>query len=369
MELDRLLSQKREKKGMKNVCFMMPSMEGGGAERVVSVLCNYLVQDGYNVKIYLLNRDVVEYTLDKRVQIDRTCIHDFTGIRKKTKRFLDIRKVLKHNLNATVVSFFSMYNLYILGAGVGLKSRIIVSERLDPAKSLPNNRILFAIRNILYKRAYRIVFQTPDAKAFFPPKVQDKGVIILNPLKNELPAPFVGERKNEVVTFARLEPQKNHSLLIYAFKEFIQDHSSYELHIYGKGTEEEKLRTLVENEGLSDRVFFEGFSDNVHAAIRESAMFVLPSNYEGLSNSMLEAMAIGLPCICTDCPPGGARMMIEDGKNGLLVPVGDKEAMRKAMSLIAEDIDLQKKISKNASKIRNVLSQKNICREWKVLLD
>lgn len=156
-------------------------------------------------------------------------------------------------------------------------------------------------------------------------------------------------------------------MLIHAFADFVKDHSDYTLEIYGDGTEHDHLLALIQELGLSGKAFiFPGRSD-VHEVVRDAAMFVLPSNYEGLSNSMLEAMAIGLPVICTDCPCGGARMVIEDGKNGYLVPVGDMGALLKKMQVVVEE-DTQK-TEREAAKIRISLDVASITEEWlKVLL-
>lgn len=354
---------------MNDVSFLMPSMEGGGAERVVSILCNYFAEEGYKVKIYLLNKDVIDYELDSRVKIDKTNVQDNSGIKKKVSRLLGIRKILRDNPNSTIISFFSMYNLYTLSASIGLKNRIIVSERLDPRKSLPNNRVLFEVRNFLYKRAHKIVFQTPDAKDFFPKNIQGKGVVIANPLKDGLPERFIGERRHEVVTFARLEPQKNYPLLLDAFEQFSQRHPDYILKIYGKGTMEEKLKDIVCEKGMEEKVQFNGFVKNLHETIRGAMMFVLPSDYEGLSNSMLEALAIGLPCVCTDCPPGGAKMFIKSGENGILVPVRDSTVMCEAMCRIAEQEDFRNRLSINAEKLRFELTTESICAKWNELMN
>ena len=104
--------------------------------------------------------------------------------------------------------------------------------------------------------------------------------------------------------------------------------------MYGDGTEHDHLLGLIQKMGLVDKAFIYPGRSDVHEVVRDAAMFVLPSNYEGLSNSMLEAMAIGLPVICTDCPCGGARMVIRDGENGYLIPVGDKDALLAKMRLL-----------------------------------
>lgn len=106
---------------------------------------------------------------------------------------------------------------------------------------------------------------------------------------------------------------------------------------------------------------------DVHERVIKSSMFVSSSDYEGLSNSMLEAMAIGLPTICTDCPCGGARMIIKNGENGLIVPAGDRVALTEAMKKIAMDQQLSRHLSREAQKIRTELSLDNIAERWESL--
>ena len=167
-----------------------------------------------------------------------------------------------------------------------------------------------------------------------------------------------------MVTFCRLERQKNLPMLVRAFARFHEACPDYELEIYGNGKERAALVSLIDDLGLSGIAkICEGRPD-VHDVVRDAAMFALSSDYEGLSNSMLEAMAIGLPVICTDCPCGGARMVIEDGENGLLVPVGDEEALVDAMVRMASSPALTVMLSHNAAVLRERLSASKICSEW-----
>ncbi len=350
----------------KEVIFLIPSMSGGGAERVISIISSYLAEKGMKVVISLFKNDIIEYSISDKVIIDTTLIGKCNNV---TGKLINFRKYLAKHYNATIISFFTMIGIYILLLSLGLKNKVIISERLDPAKSIPSNKILFFIRRLLYKTADRFVFQTPDALAFFEEKIQNKGIIIPNPLKEHLPSRYTGKRSKRVVTFARLEPQKNYTLLINAFEVFLRKYPDYILDIYGKGREEEKLVSLVKEKNLSNKINFKGFSKDVHTAIYDARMFVLPSDYEGLSNSMLEAMAIGLPCICTDCPPGGARMFIEDGENGLLVPVGDINAMANAMAKLADDPNLAEKISIKATEVRSELNVEKICKQWENIIN
>ena len=145
---------------------------------------------------------------------------------------------------------------------------------------------------------------------------------------------------------------KNHKMLIEAFSIFEKRFPMYTLHFYGKGPLEADLKNYAIKLGVLNKIVFHGFTNRVDEKIRHSGMFVLSSNYEGISNSMIEALALGLPVISTDCPIGGSKMYIEDGVNGLLVPVGNCEKLAEAMGKIAEDTKLTQKMSENAQKVR-----------------
>ena len=153
---------------------------------------------------------------------------------------------------------------------------------------------------------------------------------------------------------------KNHELLFNAFADFSKQFPEYELHIYGQGELEQKLKEHAKDLKISDKITWHGFRKDVTEEIKDAGMFISTSNYEGISNSMLEALAMGIPSICTDCPIGGARSYIEHGKNGLLIPVRDKDALTKAMIQIASDDSFADKLSENAAKLRDKYSVNSI---------
>lgn len=103
-----------------------------------------------------------------------------------------------------------------------------------------------------------------------------------------------------------------------------------------------------------------GFQADVREQIKDAAMFVLSSDYEGISNSMLEAMALGMPVIATDCPIGGSKMYIKDGINGLLVPVGDAQALAAAMDRLAGDAAFARQLGAEAAKVKENLAVSRI---------
>ena len=145
-------------------------------------------------------------------------------------------------------------------------------------------------------------------------------------------------------------------------------YDDYVLRIFGVGKIEHEIRDYIRKSNASEFINLEGFSRNIHNIIRDASMYVSSSNYEGISNSMLEALAIGLPCICTDCPIGGPRMYINSYENGILVPVKDKKYHLSAMVDIASDEELSEKLSVNAEKIRYKLLPESIFERWESLL-
>ena len=119
---------------------------------------------------------------------------------------------------------------------------------------------------------------------------------------------------------------------------------------------------------LEESVIFEPFSKDVHSLIIKDAVYVNSSDYEGMSNAMLEAMAIGLPCVCTDCPIGGANAVIKDGENGLLVKLGSTDELSKAIKKVISDKSLADTLSANGRKIRDELSVGRITDMWLSLI-
>lgn len=344
------------------IVFIVPSLKSGGAERVIVTLANYLSQN-FLVEIWLLIDSQIGYSISKNVFVDTS----YTVVCKGgISRLVWLVNKLKKDKETVVISFMTKLNLYAILAAKIAGVSVIVSERNDPSKTISSK--YNGIRDLLYRHADKIVFQTDGAMRFFSKRVQKKGCIILNPLRRDVPEVYDGVRKHTIVTISRLHPQKNLKLLIDAFGIFGINHTDYLLMIYGEGPMEQELRKYTIEKGLTDKVIFAGVDENVLQKIRDAAMFVITSNFEGLSNALLEAMSIGLPCISTDSPPGGARMIIHDGENGVLVPVGDIDELVKSMNRIALDTEFADSIGKKASNIRGEISEEVVCEQWENLI-
>lgn len=341
------------------VMFIIPSMAGGGAERVISVLANAFTEKGIETKIMMTAGDACDYELHSDIELFQAGEVTGGSVIKRFARVFRMRRLFKENSDAILVAFEPDATFFAGIAKMGLSMKLLASERNDP-KSFGNSKV----RKFAYRWADKLVFQTRDAMEYFAPEIQKKGCVIPNPISDSLPEPYTGQRKKTVVAVSRLEPQKNHKMMLQAFAEFVRKYPEYTLYLYGKGSLEGELRQLAVTLQIEDKVIFEGFRKDVMKEIREAGMFVLSSDYEGISNSLLEAMAVGLPVISTDCPCGGSRLCISHGVNGLLTPVGNAESLEKAMTQIASSEEEAVSMGQEAVKVREQFSSQSIVEQW-----
>lgn len=333
------------------IVFVLPDMPGGGSERVVALLANEYVKRGFQVSVLLFAGNRVAYPLDERIEIYIAGKASGGNPFIQISRLFRMRKFYKKNKNCYIFSFCVRGSIFTVIAAAGIPHRFLVSERNDPTRMSGQK-----LRDWSYRRAEKIILQTDDMKRCFTKDIQDKSAVIPNPVSGDMPEPFQGERRKRIVSVGRLQPQKNHKLLLDAFALFHKKYEDYELHIFGIGELEEELKCRARELHIEDYVTFRGFCSNVQHEIWDSAMFVLSSDYEGISNSMIEALSMGVPVISTDCPVGGSRTYIEDGINGILTPVGDAKALSDAMLRLASDPELARKFSVNGAKIKEQYS-------------
>ena len=398
----------------KKVVMVMPHMVGGGAERVAAQIMNKLNERGYDTRFILTSakkNEVVRSDLNEKTQLillteemkaetswqklvylpARAYSTIFGKLYEKQGKYVPasigkatiewqyhreikwLRNYLKQNPDMTVIVFLQPSIPMVLLAAQGLPNKVIISERADPNR-LMKKRYGKPFIEKYYTRADVAVFQTEDAKSVYPEAVSKKGTVIFNPLKDNLPQPYYGERNKNITTFCRISNQKNLPLLVEAFSQVHSKHPEYTLRIIGDAPNEEGREVLqaldkqLDKLNLKESVKLEPFMKNVHEAIIKDAMYVNSSDYEGISNAMLEAMAIGMPVVCTDCPIGGAKATINDGENGLLVPIQNSEALSSAINRVIEDKELADKLSQNASKLRDEISLDSITDKWISLL-
>lgn len=347
------------------IVFFIGGLGGGGAERVVCNLSNYLSKKN-DVTILTLS------SIKSRYKIDQEVKHINLENDKKIKLFLlknlyriyNLYKFIRMKEYDIVITFLPIPSFMMLLFRRIIKSPIIVSVRNDP-KIEYKSKCMNLIMKWLYPRADGFVFQTDEAKDYFKNIIKDNYDIIPNPINEEfLIEPFCGERKKVIVSVGRLVAQKNHILLINAFSEICNKYPEYKLIIYGEGELRDKLEQRIEELNLKNRIILPGNIKNVKEMISDTSLFVLSSDYEGMPNALMEAMALGLPVISTDCPCGGARYLIDHEKNGILVPVGNCNMMVKAIDKILRDKYYSNYLSKESAKISIKLNPNVIYKKW-----
>lgn len=347
------------------ILFCIGNLSKGGAERVASNLCNYLIKEN-EVTIITTIGEKSEYILDEKIKIK--CLEnedtDKNFIIKNIERIRKLQKIVKTEKPDIIISFLPEPSYRILFFKIfNRKLKIIVSVRNDP-KIEYKSKINRLVMKMLYPLANGFVFQTEEAKEYFSKKIQYKSIIIPNPIKEEfICEAYTGKREKIIVAVGRLEEQKNHKMLIEAFSKLPEEFKEYKLIIYGEGSLRNKLEEQINELKLNDRVLLPGQINNIKEKIYKASLFVLSSNYEGMPNALMEAMALGIPCISTDCPCGGPKFLIKNKENGYLIDTNDTENLYKMMEEILKTD--QTRISQNANKITIKLNPKNINKKWK----
>lgn len=347
----------------KKIVFFLGSMGRGGAERVISILSKEYASKGWQTDIGVLLFYDLCYEIDQS-----TRLLDFTGNTESRKRRVlywlhSIRQYVRKEDPDVIVSFAARINALVQLGCWGMDKKIIVSERADPwndGRELP----VRLLNNLFYPKAYKVIFQTKRTRSYFNKKIRKNSTIIRNPVRVGQRAVF--PRKSKIVTVGRCSKEKNHKMLIEAFAEVAARHPEYELWIYGDGVLRGELEQQCGTLGISDKVMFPGNVADVHRQIADAEMFVLTSDHEGLSNALMEAMQMGLPCISTRC--GGSDEIIIDGENGLLTPVGDKERLIEAMEKLIGDKGLAENIGKNAERDAGQFDAEVVLKQWDAVI-
>lgn len=344
--------------------FYLNTIGQGGAERVMVNLannCACLEDDCVFVTTFPEGWEYSLLSNIKRVNLTKKRIDGF--ITRNFYLVKELRNVIKREKPDTVVSFMAEPNFRILLATIGMQCRKIISVRNDPDKEYPS--IIFKIlAKTLYCLADCVVFQTKDAKSWFPKFIQKKSCMIMNQVDDVFFNTSLAENRCNIVTTGRLVPQKNHKMLIEAFAK-VSNEIEDNLYIYGEGELRVELELLVERLGLQNRVFLPGATKNVPEILSKAKAFVLSSDYEGMPNALLEAMAMGLPCISTDCPCGGPREILTDIGTEYLVSVGDADEMAAAIKKMCNlDSHRLDEISQNVKKHSQRYKGESVFKEW-----
>lgn len=345
------------------IMMVITGMRSGGAERVMATLCNEL-SARHDVLLLSLKEAVSDYYLDESV--------DFVGgnITNKNviKSILFIKKQIEKWHPDLILSFMTKSNIVALSAKILSKAKVpfVIAERTNPYQTPAVFRF---IRKYLYPMADGCVFQTKQAKEYYDGILRCESVIIKNPLNPDFSIkPYTGIRKKKIVTAGRLSEEKNQKLLIDAFSKIADRYPDYCVEIYGDGHLKEELTNHIASCGMENRIKLMGRKKHIEDHIRDTEIFVLPSNSEGMPNALIEAAALGLACIATDCPIGGSAEIIQNEFNGLLVPMNQPDVMAEALERLIEEKEFADYLRTNAVKITEEFNAQHICNLWEQYL-
>lgn len=331
-------------------------MNSGGAERVASTLANAWSSRGDQVTLmptfsgggecfYRLSPDVhLVYLANLVSSRTRTFVNQLARLRT-------LRRFIAAERPDVIVSFLSNVNVAAIVASAGLGLPVIVCERVDPF-ALPTSRWLRIACRLTYPLANALMVQTHAVAA----KYASSGWplrrvrVIPNPVPDQMldiQQHVSTAKKNRLLSVGRLAEQKQFGMLIKVFASLARRHSSWSLRIAGEGPLRSALQRQIFEFGLEGRVELLGRIKNIGEELAGADAFVLTSEYEGFPNALLEAMAVGLPCVTFDCPSGPREMSME-GKVALLVPVNDEQALGVALERLMLDDDLRHSLGSRA---------------------
>lgn len=350
------------------ILFTISCLSYGGAEKNLMLVANHLCEKN-DVAICNFNEhdtkqeikpDITYYEQSRWISSGKK--FDWIALRKAQYNFL--KKTCKSFAPDIIISFLPMPNALAVLCGKKLHIPVIISERADPYRSISK---IDKLIHYIYTFADGAVFQTDGAKNFYQKKLQEKSVVINNPVivPKNVQTHDLKTANKEIVCVGRFEnKQKRQDLAIKAMKIIREKYPDYTMAFWGDGDDLNSAKALAHESMLDDCVVFKGVSTNVLNDIKDSEVYLLTSDYEGIPNTLIEAMSLGMPCVSTDCSPGGARLLLGDSENGIIVPCGDADAISEAVIKLIENKDLSADYGNKAKNSLDRFSVEKIMRNW-----
>lgn len=347
------------------ILFSIDSMYKGGAEHVMANLCNHFSKENDVTLVYTNDRGI-NYNINDKVNL--YCLDNIIKyknfILKNIIRVINLKKIIKKTNPDVILTFLPNSSFLILFSNLFNSRKIIISVRSNPNFEF-SNKFKKILMKILYKRANAFVFQTEFARQYFKNINNNSSIIINNSLDEKfMREPFNGIRRNEIVTVGRLSKEKNHILLLRAFKEVLKKYPNYQLIIYGTGAEKGNIEEEIKKLEIGDNISLPGNVDDIYNRIYDSEVFVLSSEYEGVPNALLEAMSLGLPVVSTNYLENGPYDLIQNHFNGIVVPRNDYLKISAAIIEIISNKEFSRQLGNNASKIKKDFNPIIINRKW-----
>ena len=347
---------------MTQIAFVTDTMHPGGSERVISVLANEMTRRGMDIQIICLRGKDSFYPLEKEI---KTVFMELALKRQSIfnkVRFL--RTYVKDENIDIVIPFMTPVFCFTLFSLLGAGKTIICSERIDPTKTSKLRKLM---RAILLPTTSYLVVQTEQIKKYYSDSIQKRCSVIYNPVSDTFFEDRHFVQKSRFVTVGRLAPQKNQRMLIDAFGSVYQKHPEYSLSIFGEGPLKDELNAYIEAKNLQNAVRLEGTSSDISKELQSSFAFCLTSDFEGMSNAMIEALCAGIPLISTNV--SGAKELLGDNEGGIIVPVRDTEAFAEAMNRLIESPESVERMRGYNLKKREEFRTEQIVNKWLEIIE
>lgn len=348
------------------IIFLLPSLTAGGAERVVSILSKEFLSQGLSVEIALMYDNIVHYEIPPAVTVTALNTSSYSKL-NRIKKIIHYLRSAKKNDKITVIPFQDNCLKYALIASAFVNVPVIATERNNPY--IKGNgfwaRFKAAIPFMFSKQC---VFQTVEARKYYNLLPDKKCSVIINPITLVEQKWKKNLSESDMIMVCRLHKQKNIPMLIDAMSIIIDKFPNAKVSIYGAGSLLGDLEQYAKEKQMNTCVLFKGITNNIHEKLSESSIFLLTSDYEGMSNAMLEAMSVGMPLICTDCPIGGANYMLKDG-SGILTLVGNAEFFAKSVINLLEHPQTMLMLGEKAYNKARQFSPTNIAKQWLSILN
>jgi GalNAc-alpha-(1->4)-GalNAc-alpha-(1->3)-diNAcBac-PP-undecaprenol alpha-1,4-N-acetyl-D-galactosaminyltransferase len=352
---------------------VLADLNSGGTQRVVSNLANYWSGTGKKVTVITLSDQQTDFfklsPAVMRISIggQENSFSILSGLAANFRRIKLLRVTLKKLKAESAIGLIGQTNILLTLAGLGLETKIIISERNDPRRQSLGRLWNFLRRNI-YPLADLVTANSQEIvkalEAFVP---KHKLAYLPNPVVFSGPADTGLSQQNRIIAVGRLHHQKAHDILISAFARITPLHPDWSLEIVGDGDQHNALHNQISELGLEDRIALTGRVENVQARLAEAKIFALPSRFEGTPNALLEALAEGLPAIVSDAS-AGALEFVKHRQNGLVVPVDDISALSQALILMIEDESLRQAYGESSRLMVEQMSLPKVAAEWEKVL-
>jgi GalNAc-alpha-(1->4)-GalNAc-alpha-(1->3)-diNAcBac-PP-undecaprenol alpha-1,4-N-acetyl-D-galactosaminyltransferase len=358
------------------VTLLIYALSDGGAQRVMSILANYWVSQGWDVNLIMLVSSTKPpfYKLDDRIAIKSLDIaanssSPLDAIGNTWQRVNVLKQEIIASKPDVVISFMTTVNVYNILACWGLNIPTIVCEHTYPG-AVDANKIWQLLMKWSYRHADIVTVLTQNAVPFYPPESGYRTIVMPNPVMEPEPIGVTDRLlpDRSAIAVGRLDPRKGFDLLIRAFDRLRDKYPDWQLTILGEGdlrTELEDLRAQLQ---LTDRVHLPGAVSNVRDYLAQAELFVVSSRVEGFPMGLCEAMACGLPVIATDCL-SGPRDIIQDGIDGMLIKTEDLDALTAGLDTLMSDPLKRQQLAKNAPKVLDKFGLESIMNMWKETIE